>query len=165
MHTAYDVLKLASRRAPDRLALVDDLSPRAFTYAQLVAELDVVAAGLAARGVKCGMRVATVLNNCLEHALVLMALQRLGAVPALLNFRLTPPDIAKLIQHGGLQGAVIHASAGLAAAVKAALPSGAPLLSVGGAVSGAEDFAACRGDAKALAPLPTPAPDDPAFIF
>ena len=152
MHTAYDVLMLASRRAPERLALVDDLSPRTFTYAQLIAELDVVAAGLAARGVKQGTRVATVLNNCLEHALVLMALQRLGAVPALLNFRLTPPDIAKLIQHGGLQGAVIHANADLAATVKAALPAGAPLLAVGDglgrAVSGAEEFAACRGDAK-----------------
>ncbi len=165
MHTAYDILKLASRRAPDRLALVDDLSPRAFTFAQLIAELDVIAAGLAARGVKRGTRVATVLNNCLEHALVLMALQRLGAVPALLNFRLTPPDIAKLIQHGGLEGAVIHANADLAAAVKAALPAGAPLLSVGGAGAGGEDFAACRGDARNLPPVPKPAPEDPGFIF
>lgn len=165
MHTAYDVLKLASRRAPERLALVDDLSPRKFTYAELIAELEAIAAGLAARGVKSGMRIATVLNNCLEHALVLMALQRLGAVPALLNFRLTPPDIAKLIQHGGLQGAVIHANADLAAAVKAALPGGALLLSVGGAAPGATEFAACRGDAKALPPVPKPAPDDPGFIF
>ncbi|MFO0987418.1 MAG: AMP-binding protein [Alphaproteobacteria bacterium] len=169
MHTAYDILKLASRRAPDRLALVDDLSPRAFTFAQLIAELDAVAAGLAARGVGRGTRVATVLNNCLEHALVLMALQRLGAVPALLNFRLTPPDIAKLIQHGGLEGAVIHANADLAAAVKAALPAGAPLLAVGDgprrAVDGAETFAACRGDAKTLPPVPKPAPEDPGFIF
>lgn len=169
MHTAYDILKLASRRAPDRLALVDDLSPRAFTFAQLIAELDAVAAGLAARGVGRGTRIATVLNNCLEHALVLMALQRLGAVPALLNFRLTPPDIAKLIQHGGLEGAVIHANADLAAAVKAALPAGAPLLAVGDgprrAVDGAETFAACRGDAKTLPPVPKPAPEDPGFIF
>src|SRR5262249_45105038 len=95
VHTAYDLVHLASRRAPDRLALVDDLTPRAFTYGQLIAELDAIAAGLAARGMRAGMRVATVLNNCLEHALVLMALQRLGAVPALLNFRLPPPDIAK----------------------------------------------------------------------
>ena len=165
MHTAYDLLKLASRRAPDRLALVDDLSPRAFTYAQLIAELDVVAAGLAARGVRAGTRVATVLNNCLEHALVLMALQRLGAVPALLNFRLTPPDIAKLIQHGELQGAVFHASPELAAAIKGALPKGAVLLGVGAPAEGVEPFSACRGDARALPPVPKPAPDDPAFIF
>lgn len=169
MHTAYDILKLASRRAPERLALVDDLSPRAFTFAQLIAELDVIAAGLAARGVERGTRVATVLNNCLEHALALMAMQRIGAVPALLNFRLAPPDIARLIQHGGLEGAVIHANADLAAAVKAALPAGAPLLSVGDglgrAVAGTEDFAGCRGDARALSPAPKPAPDDPGFIF
>src|SRR5688572_9188114 len=110
------------------------------------------------------MRIATVLNNCLEHALVLMALQRLGAVPALLNFRLTPPDIAKLVQHGGLEGAVIHPIPDLAAALRAALPKGALLLATG-PVDGAEPFAACRGDARALPPVPKPAPDDPAFIF
>ena len=166
MHTAYDIVKLASRRAPDRLALVDDLSPRSFTYSQLIAELDVIAAGLAARGVRAGMRIATVLNNCLEHALVLLALQRLGAVPALLNFRLAPADIAKLVQHGGLEGAVIHAVPELAAAVKAALPKNALLLVAGGAAAdGAESFAACRGRADALPPVPKPAPDDPAFIF
>src|SRR5688500_19734612 len=113
-------------------------------------ELDVVAAGLAARGVKPGMRIATALNNCLEHALVLMALQRLGAVPALLNFRLTPPDIAKLIQHGGLEGAVFHAGPELAAAIKGAVPKGAVVLGVGAAVDGIEPFSACRGDERAL---------------
>jgi len=165
VHTAYDLVKLASRRAPDRLALVDDLTPRAFSYAQLVAELDVIAAGLAARGVRAGMRVATVLNNCFEHALVLLALQRLGAVPALLNFRLTPADIARLIQHGGLEGAVIHATPELAAAVKGALPKNAMILAVGAATEGAEPFAACRGAARALPPVPNPAPDDPGFVF
>ncbi|HEY7611146.1 MAG TPA: AMP-binding protein [Alphaproteobacteria bacterium] len=165
MHTAYDIVKLASRRAPDRLALVDDLSARSFTYGQLIAELDAIAAGLAARGIKAGTRVATVLNNCLEHALVLLALQRLGAVPALLNFRLALADIAKLIQQGGLEGAVIHAMPELAAAVKAALPKSALLLAVGGAVDGAEPFAACRGAAGGLPPVPKPAPDDPSFIF
>ncbi|MCW5773762.1 MAG: AMP-binding protein [Rhodospirillaceae bacterium] len=165
MHTAYDIVRLASRRAPDRLALVDDLSPRAFTYAQLMAELDAIAAGFAARGVKQGTRIATVLNNCLEHALVLLALQRLGAVPAVLNFRLSPADIAKLAAMGEIAGAVIHNNAELAGALKAAMPAGAPLLSVGGAAPDTEDFAACRADAARLPPPPKPAPDDAAFIF
>jgi acyl-CoA synthetase (AMP-forming)/AMP-acid ligase II len=165
VHTAYDLVKLASRRAPDRLALVDDLTPRSFTYSRLIAEMDAIAAGLAARGVGAGMRIATVLNNCLEHALALLALQRLGAVPALLNFRLPPADIARLIRHGGLAGAVVHAVPELAAAVQAALPKNATLLTVGGAVPGSEAFAACRGDAAALPPVPKPAPADPGFIF
>lgn len=165
MHTAYDLVHLASRRAPGRLALVDDLSPRAFTYGQLIAELDALAAGFAARGVRAGTRVATVLNNCFEHALALLALQRLGAVPALLNFRLPPADLATLVRQGGLEGAIIPSVPELAAAVKAALPENAPLLAVGGAAAGAEPFAACRGAANALPPVPRPAPGDPAFIF
>ena len=171
MHTAYDLLLLASRRAPDGLALVDDLSPRRFTYAELVAEVEAIAAGFAARGVGAGTRVATVLNNCIEHALALLALQRLGAVPALLNFRLPPADIAKLVQLGGMAGAIVHSVPELAANLRAVLPKGAMLLGVGAPLAagaqpaGAEPFAACRGDSRALAPAPKPAPDDPAFIF
>ena len=164
MHTAYDLVKLASRRAPDRLAIVDDLTPRKLTYAALIRELDVIAAGLAARGVKQGTRVATVLNNCFEHALVLLALQRLGAVPALINFRLPPGDVAKLAQIGEMAGAVIHPVPELAAGLKSVLPKGAPLLSVGD-LDGVENFAACRGDASSLPPVPKPEPEDPAFIF
>jgi len=164
VHTAYDLVKLASRRAPDRLALVDDLTPRKLTYAELIAEIDAIAAGLAARGVKAGTRVATVLNNCFEHALVLLALQRLGAVPALLNFRLPPGDIAKLAQIGELAGAVIHPVPELAQALKGVLPPGAPLLAVGD-LPGVENFAACRGKSPSLPPVPRPAPDDSAFIF
>jgi len=165
VHTAYDLVKLASRRAPGRLALVDDLTPRKLTYAELMAEIDAIAAGLAARGVKAGTRVATVLNNCFEHALVLLALQRLGAVPALLNFRLPPADIAKLAQLGELAGAIIHPVPELAAALGAVLPKGAPLLAAGGTIAGAEPFAACRGNAATLPPVPKPGPEHPAFIF
>ncbi len=163
MHTAYDIIKLSSRRAPNRLALVDDLTDRKLTFAQLMAEIDIVAAGLAARGVTAGMRIATVLNNCFEHAIALLALQRLGAVPALLNFRLLPADIARLIQHGELRGAIVHPVPALIEAVRAALPAGGLLLVVGG--EGAESFAACRGDAATLPPVPRPRPEDPAFIF
>jgi acyl-CoA synthetase (AMP-forming)/AMP-acid ligase II len=162
------MIRLASRRAPDRLALVDDLSPRAFTYAQLMDELDAIAAGFAARGVTAGTRIATVLNNCLEHALVLLALQRIGAVPAAMNFRLAPADIARLAQQGGLAGAVIHPVPELAAALRGVLPAEAPLLVVGGgggAIPDAEPFAACRGDAAGLPPPHRPDADDPAFIF
>jgi acyl-CoA synthetase (AMP-forming)/AMP-acid ligase II len=54
MKTAYDLVWIASERTPDHLALVDDRTDRKLTYRQLLAEVDVVAAGFAARGIKAG---------------------------------------------------------------------------------------------------------------
>lgn len=165
MYTAYDLVLNASRRAPDRLALVDDVSPRRFTFRALMAEIDTIAAGLAARGIGPGMQVATVLNNCIEHGIVVLALQRLGAVTALLNARLPSADIAKLAASGEMRGVILHANPELAAALRSVLPKGAPLISVGGEAPGATPFAACRGDAARLPPPPKPAREDPAFLF
>jgi acyl-CoA synthetase (AMP-forming)/AMP-acid ligase II len=165
MITAFDLVAMAAGRAPDRLALVDDLTPRRLTFKALVAEIEAVAAGFARRGVRPGQRVATVLNNCFEHGIAVLALTRLGAVPCLLNFRLPPADLAKLMARGEMAGAVIHADAAVAASLKAALPAGTPLLSVGGPAPGAEDFAHCRADAASLPPPLKPAPEEPAFVF
>jgi acyl-CoA synthetase (AMP-forming)/AMP-acid ligase II len=165
VHTAYDTVLLASRRAPGRLAVADDLSPRRLTYAELIAEVDSIAAGFAERGVRAGARVATVLNNGLDHALALMALQRLGAVPALINLRLPPADIARLAEQGGMAGAIIQPSPELASLLRAVLPKDAPLLVAGGGVAGAEPFGDCRGAARSLPPVPRPGAEEPGFIF
>lgn len=163
MQTAYDLVWLSGERTPDHIALVDDVTDRALSYRDLLTEIDGVAAGLQARGVRSGQRIATALPGLFDHGVLLLALQRLGAVPALLNFRLSPGEIAQLVSQGEMSGAVILDNGELAAALVEALPDGAPLLSVGG--GGAEDFAQCRGDAAALPPIPRPDPEDPAFIF
>ena len=100
MKTAYDLVWIAGERTPDHLALVDDRTDRELTYRQLLAEVDSVAAGLAARGIRAGSRVATILPNLFEHCIALLALQRLAAVPALMNARLQPAELAKLIIQG-----------------------------------------------------------------
>ncbi len=133
MKTGWELIWMAAERTPDQLALADDISDRRLTYAQLIAEVEAIAAGLAAGGIGQGTRVATVLPTQWEHCLTLLALMRLAAVPALINFRLKPDQIAGLIDAGGLDAAIIPANAALAEAVTAALPPGAPLWSVGGA--------------------------------
>jgi acyl-CoA synthetase (AMP-forming)/AMP-acid ligase II len=165
MQTAYDLIWLSAERTPDHLALVDDLTERALSYRALIEEIDAVAAGLAERGVTAGQRVATALPGLFDHGVVTLALQRLGAVPALMNFRLDAADIAGLIRQGGIGGAVIPSDPDLAAAMAGELPDGAPLLAVGGAVGPASDYAACRGDPAQLLPLPRPGREDEAFIF
>jgi acyl-CoA synthetase (AMP-forming)/AMP-acid ligase II len=164
MHTTYDLVWYAAERTPDHLAIVDDRTDRRLTYRQMIEEVDVIAAGLAERGIKAGCRFATVLPNYIEHCLIILALTRLGAVPALVNARLTAREVAQLVEDGAMDGAIILPNPDLARAVAAVLPKGGPLLSVG-AMEGAEDFDSCRGNAAALSPFMPPAPDDPAYIF
>ncbi len=159
MQTCYQLIWLAAERTPDRLAMVDDASERQFTYAELIVEIETVAAGLAERGITKGTRVATALPPLFDHGVLTLALQRLGAVPALLNFRLTVDDLAGLIAEGGIEAAVIQPGDELAAAVTTALPGGAMILSMDAS------YGDCRGDAAALGPLPDLHPEDPAFIF
>ena len=127
MKTAYDLVWIAGERTPDHLALVDDRTDRKLTYRQLLAEVDVVAAGFAARGIKAGSRVATILPNVLEHCVALLALQRLAAVPALMNARLQPAELAKLVVQGEMEGAIIRKDEALAQAIAAALPAARPV--------------------------------------
>ena len=165
MQTAYDLVWIAGERTPEHLALVDDRTDRKLTYRQLLAEIDTVAAGLAARGVRPGSRVATILPNFFEHCVALLALARLAAVPALMNARLQPAELAKLVAQGEIDGAIIRKDEPLAAAIAGALPAGGMLLSVDGAIGKAEDFAACRGDPSSLPAVPRPDPEATAFIF
>jgi 2-furoate---CoA ligase len=165
MKTAYDLVWIAAERTPDHVALVDDRTDRKLTYRQLLVEVDAVAAGLAARGVKIGSRIATVLPNCFEHCVALLAMQRLAAIPALMNARLQPAELAKLVIQGEIEGAIVRKDEALAQAIVGALPTGAMVLSVDGAIGKAEDFAACRDEAKKLPAIPRPDPESTAFIF
>ena len=165
MKTAYDLVWIAGERTPDHSALVDDRTDRKLTYRELLAEVDVVAAGFVARGIKAGSRVATILPNFLEHCVALLALQRLAAVPAMMNARLQPAELANLVVQGAIEGAIIRKDEAMAQAIAAALPARALFLSVEGAIGRAEDFAACRGDAAKLPEIPRPDPEATAFIF
>ena len=154
MQTAFDLVWLSAERTPDRLAIVDDRSGRALCYGALIAEVESIAAGLAERGIGAGARVATVLPATFDHALALLALQRLAAVPALINPRLSTGEIGALLSGGRMEAAILGAGEDLAAAAAAALPAGAPILATAGASAPAEDFAACRADGGALGPRP-----------
>lgn len=165
MQTCFQLVWLSAERTPNQLAMVDDQSDRAYTYAQLIEEIETVAAGLSARGVIKGMRIATALPGTFDHAIVVLALQRLGAVPALLNFRLTPADVGGLIADGEIKGAIVLPDENVVAAVSDVLSDTAMILSVGGAAGVAEDYMDCRGDGAALGPVPDLDREDEAFIF
>jgi acyl-CoA synthetase (AMP-forming)/AMP-acid ligase II len=162
--TMYDLVWNQADRTPDAVAMMDDITDRQLTYRELVDELDAIAAGFAARGIGVGDRVGTCLSNVWEHGLAVLALTRLGAVPALINPRLKPDDVAKLIELAEMKAAVLMPDPALAEAVSNILPEGAPVFTAGAAAGPAEDFAVCRADPSGL-PKPEPGREDPAIIF
>jgi fatty-acyl-CoA synthase len=102
-----------SKRQPDHPALVSE--ERSVTYAELLAETARMAAGLRAAGVSEGGRVGYLGLNSIELLVTYLATAWLGGVFVPMNFRLSPPEIADLIDDCGL--AVLVADPALAAAL------------------------------------------------
>ncbi|MCV6963031.1 acyl-CoA synthetase [Mycobacterium intermedium] len=84
---------------PDRIALIiDGLS---VSYGELGAAVRRCAAGLAARGVVPGARVAVVDGGSVLSIAATLAAARIGAAAALMNPALTPPELRALMANAG----------------------------------------------------------------
>ena len=71
----------------------------ALTFAELDRQSAALAAGLAERwGTKKGDRLAVLAENSLEHVLLFVACQKAGLVLVPLNYRLTGPELAVLVE-------------------------------------------------------------------
>jgi acyl-CoA synthetase (AMP-forming)/AMP-acid ligase II len=86
-----------SHRFADRPALHDPATRRRWTYAELWADSGRLADGLHANNVQPGDVIVFSLFNGPEFVLTWLAAQRLGAIPAPINFRLSPGEIAYVI--------------------------------------------------------------------
>lgn len=77
--TLDDLLRGAVRDAPDAVAVID--RDRRWTYRELDARVDALAAGLLADGLRPGERAIVQLPNIAEFLVVVFALFRVGALP------------------------------------------------------------------------------------
>jgi acyl-CoA synthetase (AMP-forming)/AMP-acid ligase II len=149
-----------THRYARRPALHDPASGRRWTYAQLGADVDRLAAGLAGAGVGRGDVVAFQLLNGPEFVLLWLAAQRLGAIAAPMNFRLAPGETAHILDDSRpavyvYDGAVAGtARGGLEAATHR--PAATFAVGEGDPVPGAERFAELlAASAAGVAPLGT----------
>jgi acyl-CoA synthetase (AMP-forming)/AMP-acid ligase II len=165
MKTVYDLVHEAAQRSPHHAAIIDTSNGNRLTYTALTDETDRVAAGLKTLGIESGDLVATILPNFVEHAVALLALARLGAVPVLINPRLKPQEVGALITQAGAIGALAMPDPAVIGVLRETLPDGAPIVTVGGTADGATDFADCHGAPDTLGPIPAPAPEDLALVF
>lgn len=99
-------LRQAARRHSDEIALV--WGGQAWSWAELDARVDALAAALAGQGVRKGDRVLVQARNCNQLIEAMFACFRLGAVWVPTNFRQTPDDIAFVAASSGAS-AMIHA--------------------------------------------------------
>ncbi len=99
-----------SHRFASHRALHDPVSGRSWTYAELWEDTGALTAGLYERGVRADDVVVFDLFNGPEFALTWIALQRLGAVAAPINFRLAPGEIAHVLDDSRPKVFILDAS-------------------------------------------------------
>lgn len=92
---APDPLAFQAAAQPDKIALIDLVGGRRFTYAGLDAAVNRCCAWLLARlGDAAGQRIAVIGRNDAAMPVLHLAAARLGAIFAPLNWRLTVPELA-----------------------------------------------------------------------
>jgi fatty-acyl-CoA synthase len=160
------LLTQTARRLPGRIALV--WGDRRWTWAELDARVDRLAAALRARGIGKGDRVLVHSRNSNAMFESQWACFKLGAVWVPTNFRLTPPEVAYLAATSRARAMLRDRGfAAHAEAVRAAGPWCEQVLAVGDARPDETDYEAAL--AEAVPPPPDHEADaeyaDPCWFF
>ena len=171
--SADQLLDLRSQKRPEALAIayLDDR----YTWQELRAQSDRLARFLAAEGVGAGDRVALMIDNRPEFLFVFHALQRLGAVAALINTNLSGRNLAHVVRVASPAKLVFGSEhAGHLAALREHLPELDWARDVfvqrenpGGDLAGARCLATESADVSAapMPPLPFEGNDHCAYIY
>jgi fatty-acyl-CoA synthase len=105
-HTLGDVLWRSAARTPGKIALIYHGMRQ--TYAELDEMVNRTANALAARGVRKGDRIALLSHNNQSYVVGCFALARLGAITVPVNFMLGPDEVAYILDHAGVSGAIVE---------------------------------------------------------
>lgn len=84
---------------PDRTAIIYE--DAAISYGDLVGRIDCVAAVLARKGIRKGEIVALLMRNSPAFIELALAAGRVGAIVLPINYRLSPAEIAYILDHAG----------------------------------------------------------------
>ncbi|HBK00783.1 MAG TPA: long-chain fatty acid--CoA ligase, partial [Delftia acidovorans] len=121
--TLGDTLAWPARYLPNKEALVawEGGERRAWTYAQLDAEVNRHAHGLAELGIGHGDVVAAFLYNTPAFVFTMLAAARLGAIFNPINYRLAAQELAFILKDGAARALVFEHEGGEVAARAQAL--------------------------------------------
>ena len=87
------------RRYAGKTALIDPNREQSWTYKELDEECNMLANALKEDGVGKNDVVMSILNNCPEFCFCYIAPRKVGAIVNLANFKLSPGETARLIEH------------------------------------------------------------------
>ena len=106
--SVYAMLVRAVALYPDQEALV--CKQQRWTYRELNNEVDRIAAGMVAQGIRAGERVVMFVGNRPEFVAVLFALQKIGAIAVPVGTREQAPGLAYILQQCGAAAIVLDQS-------------------------------------------------------
>ena len=104
-NTIDGILRRSAARHPDRTALVFD--DRSFTYRQLDDAVSAAAAGLVARGLQQGDRVAAYGTNSDAYVIGFLACCRAGLVHVPINYALRGEELRYLVVQSGARAVLV----------------------------------------------------------
>ena len=87
------------RRYGGSTALIDPIRDKSWTYRQLDEECNQLANALKEDKVGKNDVVMSILNNCPEFCFTYIAPRKVGAIVSLANYKLSPGEMARLIEH------------------------------------------------------------------
>ena len=117
---AYDWIEYHAVTTPDKRAMFDLFSGRDFSYAQMHERVAQCAGMLKDKGIKPGDRVAFLCLNTTDVMELVFGCWRVGAICLALNFRLTPPELAFILNDSDASMVLVDAPfAPIAEAAKA----------------------------------------------
>jgi fatty-acyl-CoA synthase len=158
------ILRQAARRHATEIGFV--WGERTWTWADLDARVDAMAAALAARGIGKGDRVLVQSKNCNQMFESMFACFRLGAVWVPANFRQTPDEVAYLAAASGASAMICHRDfPEHAAAVRTALPGLNLVIAIGSSPVGEDYDDLVARHAGQAAPTAMVEHDDPCWFF
>jgi acyl-CoA ligase (AMP-forming) (exosortase A-associated) len=104
----HELLPGAAARTPQQVAVVD--RERAVTYAELNRLVDQAAAGLTARGVRRGDRVAVLMPKRMEKVAALLAVMKAGGIAVPVNALLKAPQVGHVLRDSGAAALITTAA-------------------------------------------------------
>ena len=106
--TLADAIATHARLTPQKIGVMD--STRSMTFLQWESRACRLANGLLALGLKKGDRVALLAYNCIEWMELYVGLAKAGLVAVPINFRLSPDEIAYIVDNSGASAVIVQAA-------------------------------------------------------
>lgn len=95
--TLYEAYTHANKNNWDALAITSMQGDATYTHRELLNMIDLAAAGFSKLGVNRYSKVGIMLNNSIEEAVALLALNKLGAISVFIDISKSPTDIERCI--------------------------------------------------------------------